>query len=78
MIQVHVRILGALARPNGRGDFQLELAASSRIADLLERVGYRPQHQRFIVVAVNGRQQKHSGQLSDRDEVTLLMPTSGG
>jgi sulfur carrier protein ThiS len=78
MIHVHVRITGALAKPSGKDDLHVELPASSRIADLLEKVGYRPQHQRFIVVAVNGQQRRHSGTLCDHDEVTLLMPTSGG
>jgi sulfur carrier protein ThiS len=77
-VKVHVRILGALARPRGHDDLEIELAPHSRISDLLGEVGYSPQHQRFIVVAVNGQTRRHSGELTDRDEVTLLMPASGG
>ncbi len=75
---VHVRILGALAKPGGKDDFEVELARQSRITDLLDEIGYRPQHQRFIVAAVNGQQRRHDAALADRDEVTLVMPTSGG
>ena len=77
-MKVHVRILGALVRPSGKDDLEVELPPHCRISDLLDRVGYRPQHQRFIVVAVNGTRRAHSGELADRDEVVLVMPTSGG
>ncbi len=78
MIRVRVKILGALEKPRGKDDFEVELPERSRIEDLLLEVGYARRHLRFIVSAVNGAQQKHGYVLGDADEVTLVMPTSGG
>jgi molybdopterin converting factor small subunit len=78
MIHVRVRVLGALQRPGGKDDFEVELQPASRIEDLLLHVGYARAHLRFILSAVNGVQHEHAFELSDRDQVTLVMPTSGG
>ena len=77
-MRVSVKILGALTKPQGRGELDVEVAATSRIEDLLLQLGYQRAHLRFILSAVNGIQQKHGHVLEDGDEVTLLMPTSGG
>ncbi len=78
MIHVHVRVLGALLKPGGKDDFEVSLPPSSRVEDLLLRVGYGRAHLRFILSTVNGVQHEHAFELSDRDQVTLVMPTSGG
>lgn len=78
MIHVHVRILGALSKPQGRDELEVPMPERSRVTDLLTALGYRPEHLRFILTAVNGTQRKHGHELEDRDEVTLVLPTSGG
>ncbi len=78
MIRVRVKILGALDKPKGKDDFEVELPEKSRVEDLLLEVGYPRRHLRFIVSTVNGERQKHGYVLGDADEVTLVMPTSGG
>lgn len=78
MITVRVKVLGALEKPSGKDDFECQIAEGSCLEDLMLRAGYRPGHLRFILPSVAGVQQPLGYRLSDRDEVVLFMPTSGG
>lgn len=77
-MQVHVKVLGALAKPFGRDDLDFNLPDRACLEDLLLRLGYQASHVRFIVASVNGTKQKLGHLLRDKDEVTLVLPTSGG
>jgi len=77
-MMVHVKVLGALTKPFGKDDFDHEVAERACLEDLLVNLGYHQNHLRFIVASVNGSQQKLGYALQDADEVTLVLPTSGG
>ncbi|HEY3448264.1 MAG TPA: MoaD/ThiS family protein [Myxococcales bacterium] len=77
-MRVHVKVLGALSKPFGKDDFEHEITERSCLEDLLKALGYHPSHLRFIVASVNGSQQKLGYALQDKDEVALVLPTSGG
>ena len=77
-MNVHVKILGALAKPFGKDDFAHEVPERACLEDLLVALGYHRSHVRFIVASVNGEQQKLGYALKEADEVTLVLPTSGG
>jgi len=78
MIKVHVVILGALTRPSGKDDFEHEVSDGANLEGLLLALGYQQTHLRFIVASVNGIRRSLGYQVCDRDEVVLVLPTSGG
>ena len=78
MITVHVKVLGALNKPFGKDDFDFPVDDGACLEDLLLRLGYHAAHLRFMLPAVNGQQEKLGCRLQDKDQVTLLLPTSGG
>ena len=78
MIRVQVKILGALAKPMGKADFELELEEQACLEDLLLKAGYQQSHLRFLIPAVNGEQAKLGHPMKDGDQVLLVLPTSGG
>jgi len=78
MMRIHVKIVGALAKPLGKDAFDLELPAGARVEELLLAVGYEGAHLRFIIPVVNGVHERLSHALTDGDEVRLFLPTSGG
>jgi len=78
MIKVHVVILGALTRPSGKDDFEHEVSDGTNLEGLLLALGYQPCHLRFIVASVSGVRQPLGYRVCDRDEVVLVLPTSGG
>jgi molybdopterin converting factor small subunit len=75
---VHVKVLGALMKPFGKDDLDFEVPDRANLEALLVSLGYQQSHLRFIVASVNGVQQKLGCALKDKDEVTLVLPTSGG
>jgi molybdopterin converting factor small subunit len=77
-MKVHVKILGALTKPFGKDDFDHEVGAGTNLEQLLVGLGYHVSHLRFIVASVAGSQQKLGYALKEGDEVTLVLPTSGG
>ena len=77
-MMVRIKVLGALMKPFGKDELDFEIGERACLEDLLVKLGYHQSHLRFIVASVNGAQQKLGYALKDRDEVTLVLPTSGG
>jgi len=77
-MNVHVKVLGALTRPFGKDELDFEFAPGACLEEVLLALGYQKAHLRFIVASVNGTQQKLGYLVQDRDELTLVLPTSGG
>ena len=77
-MKVTVKIQGALLKPLGKDDFEHEIGDHACLEDLLLDLGYQPSHLRLIIAAVNGSQQKLGYTLKHSDEVTLVLPASGG
>ena len=78
MISVRVQVRGALEKPLNDHTFALELDDGSTLEDLLLKAGYRPEHLRLILPAVNGIQQRLTCRLAHGDGVILCMPVGGG
>ncbi len=78
MIRVRVKIVGALAKPLGKDEYELELQDDSRLESLLLEAGYHAGHLRFIIPVVNGAHERLSYVLQNGDNVQLFLPTSGG
>lgn len=62
--------------PKGTGDFDLELAAGIRVAQLLDQMGVPADARPFI--AVNGSRSERDMRLNDGDTVVLFTPAEGG
>ena len=77
-MNVRVKIIGALSKPEGKDDFPIDLPAKSTITDLLRRLGYHEAHLAIIMGAVNGKQKKNSQVLKENDEIELSLPVGGG
>ena len=77
-VRVRVKVLGALARPQGKDDLEVEVAAGASLEELLLTLGYARPQLRYIVTAVNGAQERLTCRLAAGDEVVLFLPASGG
>ena len=77
-MRVHVKVLGALMKPFGKDELDFDVDERACLEALLLKLGYHQAHLRFIVASVNGAQQKLGYSLKEKDEVTLVLPTSGG
>ena len=56
----------------------VSLDEGSTIGDLITLAGIRPEHRRYVVSLLNGREVRHEQELADGDEVFLLVLASGG
>ena len=72
-----VRINGALKKPGGLGELEVELAPGAVVTTLLGHLGYDEGHHRFILAAVNGEQAQHSRALADAASAGRDSPTDG-
>jgi molybdopterin converting factor small subunit len=77
-MNVHIKVLGALMKPFGKDELDFEIAERTTLEELLLKLGYQQGHLRFIVASVGGAQQRLGYLLKDGDELTLVLPTSGG
>ena len=75
---VHVKVHGALARPGGKDELDVELAEGARVEELLGALGYPPAHHRAISAFVGGERARPGRLLLDGDEVALMVIASGG
>ncbi len=62
--------------PDDRIDFDIELDAGARVADLLERLGVPVATD--VIAAVNGRRTEREALLREGDAVVLFTPMEGG
>lgn len=77
-MKVHVRILGAVAKPKGKDAFEVEVPDGSNIERVLLESGYRREHLKWFLVAKNGVDCKMVTPVMEGDEVSVVFPTSGG
>ena len=77
-MKIHVKIFGALQKPEGKDDFQHEVKDGATIETLLLALGYHPRHVSAIVAELNGKQSRHTVKLKDGDEVVLSLAIGGG
>ncbi|HNV69265.1 MAG TPA: MoaD/ThiS family protein [Candidatus Ozemobacteraceae bacterium] len=77
-MNVHVKIFGALQKPQGRDDFSHEIKDGATVEKLLLDLGYHPRHVSAIVVELNGKQTRHTAKLAAGDELVLSLAIGGG
>jgi sulfur carrier protein ThiS len=77
-VKVHLEYTGVLDVKSVPSGSQVDLPDHATIGVLLSQLQIRPEHQRFVVSAVNGKQQRASTRLADGDRVLLSLPMGGG
>lgn len=78
MINIDVRIIGALMKPSGRSEFQYDCRDGMSLAELLLDLKYSARHVEHIMTAVNGEKKNHDFILRDGDTVALSTMVGGG
>ena len=77
-MQVRLRILGAVDKPMGRSEVELEVPEGATIEQVMLAGGYRKEHLKWFLVARNGADAKLPTVVSEGDEISVVFPTSGG
>lgn len=77
-MKIFVEYTGVLDVKDVPSGSQVELPDKSTIGALLSHLKIKTEHQRFVVSAVNGKQQRASSRLMDGDRVLLSLPMGGG
>ncbi len=75
---VRVKVMGALMRPRGKDELEVELPEHSNVEALMLALGYPRPQLKYIVTAVNGSQERLARTLAHGDEIVLFLPASGG
>jgi molybdopterin converting factor small subunit len=77
-MKIHVRILGAVAKPMGKDAFDVEVPEGATVERVLVESGYRKEHLKWFLVARNGVDCKMVTAVAPGDEISVVFPTSGG
>jgi molybdopterin converting factor small subunit len=78
MVQVRVKVFGALMRPFGKDELDFEVAEGTDAEGLLVALGYARQHVALITILVGEKRVRPTYVLSPGEEVSLFLPTQGG
>ena len=77
-MKVHLEYTGVLDVKGVPSGSTIEVQENLTIGALLTHLQIRPEHQKFVVTAINGKQQRASAKLADGDRVLLSLPMGGG
>ena len=77
-MRVKMRILGAVDKPMGKSEVEVDVPEGATIEQVMLAGGYRKEHLRWFLVAKNGADAKLPTVVSDGDEISVVFPTSGG
>lgn len=77
-MQIKVSFVGYLKVDGVQSGSRIAVDDGTTVADLLAKFRVSPQHQRFVVPVVNGREQRRSYVLQADDELSLFLPVGGG
>lgn len=81
-MDIQVRLNGTLAQEIGVSRLQMQVAASTTVAGLLDQLGQQypqsAQKLRHVVPIVAGRHLPKTASLTQGQEVALLLPVAGG
>lgn len=69
---------GFLRFENRTSGDMFEVPDGATIRQLLEKLGIRPEHIRFVIAMVNGEKRRPGCVLNDGDELMLHLPVGGG
>lgn len=77
-MKIHLEFAAVLDVKGAKSGQELDLPAGSTVADLLNRLAVRHEHQKYVVPFVNGEQKRPSAELRENDRVFLSVPIGGG
>ncbi|MFH0954232.1 MAG: MoaD/ThiS family protein [Verrucomicrobiota bacterium] len=77
-MRIHLEFAAVMDLKGAASGQALELAGGSTIADLMNHLKVKPQHQKFVVPFVNGEKKRPSAPLHENDRVFLSLPIGGG
>jgi sulfur carrier protein ThiS len=77
-MRIHLEFAAVLELHGVASGQALDLAAGSTLADLLNQLKVRREHQKFVVPFVNGEQKRLSCELHEKDNAFLSVPVGGG
>ena len=69
---------GFLRFENRSSGDALEVEQGCTITQVLEQLGIRPEHRRFVLAMVNGEKGRPGRVLNDGEELLLHLPVGGG
>jgi sulfur carrier protein ThiS len=75
---VHIKILGALIKPEGKSELSCEIGDNTTILEILKSLNYDNSHIKYISATVNEVVKKHNYVLKDNDSITLFTVIGGG
>lgn len=76
---VNVEYVGVIASPSGEKEASIEIEDNIKtVGDLLTKLGYSINHQKFILLKVNDRDAKLESPIKNGCKVTLFLPAGGG
>lgn len=76
--KVLVEYTGVITSHSGQKQEWVSIEDNTNVEDLLTNLGYRKEHQKFIIVTVDGQKATLETPLSNKMAVSLFLPTGGG
>lgn len=76
--KIFIEYSGVIKRPHGKNEETIEISSPLSMEMLLNQLGYRPIHHKFILISVNGQQASLETIVKFDDKVFLFLPSGGG
>lgn len=76
--KIFVEYSGVIRSLSGNKQEWIEIEDDFTVQDLLIKLGYRSEHQKFILVTTNGDRATLETPLKDKKAITLFLPAGGG
>lgn len=76
--RVLVEYTGVITSHSGQKQEWVKIEENTNVEDLLTNLGYRKEHQKFIIVTVDGQKATLETALANQMAVSLFLPTGGG
>lgn len=76
--KVFVEYTGVICSHSGKKQEWVEISNDATVETLLNDLGYRKEHQKFIIVTVNGDKKNLEDRLDEGVAVSLFLPAGGG
>ena len=77
-ISIEVEIMGALRRYEGKRKFNLTIQEGMSASQLLEKLSFSVNDQKYLIIIVNDKQVKKSYILQENDSVFISILIGGG
>ncbi|MGD9579914.1 MAG: MoaD/ThiS family protein [Vampirovibrionia bacterium] len=76
--KVLVEYTGVIVSHSGQKQEWVSIDNTTNVENLLTNLGYRKEHQRFIIVTIDGQKANLETPLNSGAAVSLFLPTGGG